>query len=157
MPARSPHRWLAGGMLLALVASACGSRFADDEPPTSSTCPADEGCVVEFVSATVDGEQLTLTWTANFVPNANRNHLHIYWDTFTPAQVSDDASDRNVAQGLWTESASPTGFTTGGATAPAARGDATRLCAVAADRDHRVIDEGDQRCIDVTAALAEVG
>ena len=42
-----------------------------------------------------------MTWTANFRPDFSRNHVHVYWDTFTADQVSNDAAARGVEQGSW--------------------------------------------------------
>ena len=48
-----------------------------------------------------DGDELRITWEANFTPDFSKNHIHVYWDTYSADQVSDDAADRGVEQGEW--------------------------------------------------------
>ena len=48
-----------------------------------------------------DGDELKVTWKANYTPDASRNHIHVYWDTYTADQVSNDAASRGVKQGEW--------------------------------------------------------
>ena len=42
-----------------------------------------------------------MTWTANYKPDFSKNHIHVYWDTFTSQQVSNDAEAHGVKQGSW--------------------------------------------------------
>ena len=98
-------------LLVALVLAGCGS----DEPtaesetegtttesaaPVANACPA-EGCEIKIVDATRDGDEIAVTWEANFVPDVSKNHIHIYWDRYTADQVSSDAEARGVTQGEW--------------------------------------------------------
>ena len=65
-----------------------------------NACPVD-GCKISIDDVVRDGDEVKVTWTANFRPDFSRNHIHVYWDTFTADQVSDDAAARGVTQGSW--------------------------------------------------------
>ncbi len=152
---------------LVLVAVGCGS---DDDTSSSSSsgatdstevssepvqnaCPVD-GCQITIDDVTNDGDELKVTWTANFDPDVSRNHIHVYWDTYDPAQVSNDAeSVHNVAQGEWVPTDSYPAFTSEGAVAVGQRGTSTTVCVTAGDKDHNVIDVGVENCRDVAALL----
>lgn len=118
-----------------------------------NACPAD-GCRITIDSVTrTDTGELTLTLSANFAPDVSRNHFHIYWDTYTAQQVSDDAEPRfNVTPGDWVPTdANP--YTTGEATSVTKRGTSTKLCVTAGDRNHNVVDPAQQTCYDVSTLL----
>ena len=118
----------------------------------ANACPED-GCVITIDGAAPEGDELVVTWTTNFDPDVARNHIHIYWDTFTADEVSSDAEARGVSQGDWVPTdANPT-FTTEGAVSMSAREDSTTLCVTAADRDHVVIDSQLVNCLDVANLL----
>jgi hypothetical protein len=70
------------------------------EGPVANACPAD-GCSIEILEVGTEGEELAVTWGANFLPDVSKNHIHIYWDIFTADQVSSDAEARGVVQGDW--------------------------------------------------------
>lgn len=149
---------------LALLASACGSdsgdatddaaesETADEGSATQNACPS-EGCTIEFGELTKSGDEIEVTWEINFEPDLNNNHIHIYWNKFTAAQVSNDATDRGVDQGEWVPTDLTPSYVTEGAASTSVRGDSTTLCLVAADRDHNVIDEGAEICRDVSDLL----
>ncbi len=157
--------WCGFLLVLAFVATACGDGSdetelgADDggggDEATVNACPAD-GCMIGFADIATSGDEIEVTWEINFDPDIANNHIHIYWDSYTAAQVSDDASDRGVEQGEWVPTDSAPTYVTDGAvsTAPDVRGDSTTLCLVAADRDHNVIDEATQVCEDVSEFLS---
>lgn len=118
-----------------------------------NACPV-EGCRASIDSvARTDNGELTLNLSANFAPDVSRNHFHIYWDTYTAQQVSDDAEPRfNVAPGDWVPTdANP--YTTGEATSVGKRGTSTKLCVTAGDRNHNVLDPAQQQCYDASALL----
>ena len=150
---------VAGFVLLA----ACGSD-SDDTSSTSTTAGSDGGagnaCPVESCSITItevaaSGDELEITWDANFDPDLSRNHIHVYWSTFTPAEVSNDAeTTHGVTQGVWVPTDANPVFTTEGAVSTAERGDATEVCVTAADRDHNVLDVSIQDCTDVSDLVA---
>ena len=146
---------------LALLAASCGS----DEEATSgdggeesaaaatqNACPSD-GCTIDFASITTSGDELEITWEINFDPDINNNHIHIYWDLYDAAQVSNDAADNGLTQGEWVPTDVAPTYVTDGAVSTSVRGESTTLCLVAADRDHNVIDTGAQICRDVSEYL----
>jgi hypothetical protein len=149
---------------VALLSTACGddseSETLDVENETDSTdsgatvnaCPED-GCTIAITAAEASDGELSLTWDANFAPELARNHIHVYWDNFEPAQVSGDAEARGVEQGDWVPTdVSPT-FVTEGAVSLAERGDSTTVCVTAADGEHAVLDEALEQCFDISASL----
>ncbi len=153
-------------LLLALIAlvvlglAACGDDEGDggtsapttSDAPVANACPA-AGCTIEILEVVKSGDELEVTWQANFAPDVSRNHIHIYWDTFTAAEVSSDAEANGLVQGDWSPTdAYPTYITESGASV-ANRGASTTLCVTAADRDHAVIDSAAIDCMDVGAEL----
>ncbi|MGI9602938.1 MAG: hypothetical protein ACR2QE_13715 [Acidimicrobiales bacterium] len=145
---------------LVLVA-ACGSD-SDSESSSSTTTGGDAGnaCPVENCSVTISdvvtsGEELEITWETNFDPDVSRNHVHVYWSTFSPAEVSADAeSVHGVTQGTWVPTDANPNFITEGAVSMTVRGDAEEVCVTAADRDHNVLDVDVQDCFDVSDLVA---
>ena len=149
--------------LVALVLVGCGT----DEPtagsgtdetttessaPVANACPA-EGCQITIVNATRDGDEIAVTWEANFVPDVSKNHIHVYWDRYTADQVSSDAEARGETQGEWVPTDVVPTYVTESAVAVATRGDSTTICATTGDRDHVVIDATLVDCRDVADLL----
>jgi len=120
--------------------------------PVANACPAD-GCSISIVSVTRQGEELAVTWEANFDPDVSRNHIHVYWDLYTADQVSSDAEARGVEQGDWAPTDAYPTYVTESAASVANRGDSTTLCVTAGDRDHAVIDSSIVDCADVSGEL----
>lgn len=143
---------------IALVVGSCGSdddSTADTGAETDTTenaCPSD-GCEITITSVEAAGDELTVSWDTNFAPDVSKNHIHIYWDTFTAAQVSNDAADQGLEQGEWVPTDATPSYTTEGATSMSVRGDSTTLCVTAGDRDHNVIDASIVSCQDVADLL----
>lgn len=149
---------------LALFAAGCGSDGDDKASDTTSTtkassepvqnaCPVD-GCTITIDDVTKDGGELKVTWTANFEPDVSRNHIHVYWDTYDTAQVSNDAVTKHgVTQGEWVPTDSYPSYTSDGAVSVGQRGTSTTVCVTAGDKDHNVIDVGIENCRDVAALL----
>ncbi|MDH3707350.1 MAG: hypothetical protein OES57_14875, partial [Acidimicrobiia bacterium] len=74
----------------------------DEGGDEGNACPVD-GCTITIseVTATDSGE-LEVTWETNFDPDVSRNHVHVYWNTYSPEQVSNDAeTTHEVEQGQW--------------------------------------------------------
>jgi hypothetical protein len=153
---------LIGVLALALVGGGCGG---DDDSAASKTttsagaaastqnaCPVD-GCAITILDVKPQGDQLQVTWKANFTPDFSKNHIHIYWDTYTADQVSNDAADRGVKQGEWVPTADYPEFVTKGAVSTSVRADSTKLCVTAGDREHNVIDSSIVNCRDVAGLL----
>jgi hypothetical protein len=133
----------------AVTMTACGGSSGKSAVSTTSSanqsstlpnaCPAD-GCKVRIVSVTGAGAELKIAFEANYAPDVSRNHFHVFWDTYTPKQVSDDAEPRfGVTQGAWVPT-SDNPFTTTDAVAVAVRKQSTKVCVTAGDRNHNVID-----------------
>jgi hypothetical protein len=155
--------FIAVGLLVGLVAG-CG----DDDKSSSSTsttaaenggasegenaCPV-EGCKITITNVVKEDDELRVTWKANFTPDASRNHIHVYWDTYTADQVSNDAASRGVDQGEWVPTDAYPEYVTEGATSVTKRGDSTTLCVTAGDSDHNVIDSKITNCYDVADLL----
>lgn len=128
---------------------------ADTETPddaVSNACPP-AGCEVTIVDVEPEGDELRITWEANFQPDVSRNHIHVYWDTYTADQVSDDAEARGVEQGEWHPTDAYPEFVTESVVAVSERGDSTTICVTASDRDHIVLDSSIVDCHDVSDVL----
>jgi hypothetical protein len=153
-----------GLIVLGLIAAGCGSDDDDAAPATSTqadgaeqasaqnACPVD-GCKITITDVQRDGEELRVVWTANFTPDFAKNHIHVYWDTYTADQVSNDAAGRGVTQGEWVPTGDYPEFVTEGAVSTSARGTSTTVCVTAGDRDHNVVDSTIVNCRDVSALL----
>lgn len=124
----------------------------DSDAGPANAC-SEEGCAISITEVTADGDELVVTWSTNFGPDLARNHIHIYWDTFTADEVSSDAESRDVDQGDWVPTDDNPTHTTAGAASVAARGASTTLCVTAADLDHVVIDSSLFDCRDVSELL----
>ncbi len=97
------------------------------------------------------GDELKIAFAANYTPDISRNHFHVYWDTFEPEQVSDNAERTyNVTQGSW-EPTADNPYTTAGTVSTAVRGESTRVCVTPGDRDHNVIDPEIAECTDIAS------
>ena len=120
--------------------------------PVQNACPV-EGCKVSIDKVVRDGDELKVTWTANYRPDFARNHIHVYWDTYTADQVSNDAEAHGVKQGSWVPTDAYPVYTTGSEASVARRNGSTRLCVTAGDRNHNVIDPKLFQCTDVKDLL----
>ena len=129
-----------------------GTTTTRGEGPVQNACPV-EGCKVSIDKVVRDGDELKVTWTANYRPDFARNHIHVYWDAFTADQVSDDAAARGVTQGSWVPTDAYPTYTTGSEASVARRSGSTRLCVTAGDRNHNVIDAKLFQCTDVKDLL----
>jgi hypothetical protein len=126
---------------------------AADTSSGQNACPV-EGCAISITEVTAaDGDELLITWSANFTPDFSKNHIHVFWDTYTADQVTDDAAARNQTQGEWVPTGDYPEFVTEGAVSKSVRGSSTTVCVSAADRDHNVIDSTIVDCRDVSTLL----
>lgn len=152
---------LVGGLLIiiALLAS-CGSGTEDSSSstvdittePTQNACPID-GCLIAIDSVEAAGDELLVTWSANFVPDFSKNHIHVYWDTYTAGEVSSDATANGLEQGVWVPTDAYPTYTTDEVVSTSARDDSTTLCVTTSDGDHNVIDKSIVNCVDVSTYL----
>ncbi len=151
--------------VLVLLAGGCGDDDASSTDQTDETgdgsgddtqlvnaCPED-GCTIAITDAQTQGAELLLTWDANFTPEVARNHIHVYWDTYEPGEVSGDSEARGVDQGQWVPTDDNPTFLTEGAVSVAERGESTTVCVTAADGEHSVLDEALEDCFDVSDVL----
>ena len=156
---------LPGLIALAVLVAGCGGDDDDAATATSAStdqtqpnetaqnaCPV-EGCEVTITNVVAEGNELRVTWNANFAPDFSKNHIHVYWDNYTADQVSNDAAARGVTQGEWVPTAEYPDYVTEGAVSTSVRGDSTTVCVTAGDRDHNVIDSGIVDCRDVADLL----
>ena len=146
------------------VLGGCGENDDEASPPTTTgttaapgqaadnACPV-EGCTITITDVTREGAELKLTWTANFKPAESRNHIHVYWDTFSAEQVSNDAASRGVTQGEWVPTDAYPNFVTAGPVSVTTRGSSTTVCVTAGDGDHNVIDPKITNCRSVAGLL----
>ena len=149
-----------GLVVLAALGAACGDD--DDSSTTDATsengeatqnaCPVD-GCSITISDVAPEGDELRITWSANFDPDFSKNHIHVYWDTYTADQVTDDATARGQTQGEWVPTGDYPEFVSEGAVSTSARGDSTTVCVTAADRGHIVLDSAIVDCRDVSDLL----
>jgi hypothetical protein len=117
-----------------------------------NACPVD-GCKASITTIEKAGSELKLTFTANYAADISRNHFHVFWDTFKPEQVSDNAErTHNVTQGSW-EPTADNPYTTAGTVSTSVRGQSTKVCVTPGDRDHNVIDPKIVECQDISQYL----
>ncbi|MDQ1520649.1 MAG: hypothetical protein QOI55_1722, partial [Actinomycetota bacterium] len=117
-----------------LVLGGCGGDDASNKASESTAkpaaqrnaCPVD-GCKITILDVKPEGKELRVTWKANYAPDFSKNHIHIYWDTYTADQVSNDAADRGVKQGEWVPTADYPEFVTKGAVSTAKRAGSTKV------------------------------
>ena len=136
--------------LLTVLMGTSINGYAKD--PVANACPA-EGCEIKIANVSKSGDELDITFEANFLPDVSRNHIHIYWDTFTAGQVSSDAEANGLVQGDWVPTDVYPKYTTDGATSVANRNKSKTMCVTAAGRDHAVFDSKVSHCVDVSSHL----
>ena len=159
---QSPRRYASLCLLSAsLLLTACGG---DEDVATDTTtadaqataqqnaCPVD-GCTIEITDVENAGNELRVTWSANFAPDFSKNHIHIYWDTYEADEVSNDAAEKGKTQGEWVPTGDYPEFVSEGAVSTSKRAGSTTLCVTAANRDHNVLDSSITDCYDVAALL----
>jgi hypothetical protein len=145
-----PMRWMTA--LLAGFFAAVGGVTAAG--PMPNACPVD-GCEVKIVDIAKAGDEVAVTFTANFTPDVSKNHFHVWWgENFTVQQVGRNAARvYGVTQGKWHRHDDYPRYVTQGAASTTVRGDAKTLCVSPADRDHNILDIKFFHCVDVSAYL----
>lgn len=126
--------------------------LAQDQMPNA--CPVD-GCVVKIAEVSKTGEELAVTFDANFMPDMSKNHLHVWWgEIYTVEQVSNNAEPTyGVKQGDWHPTDEYPAYTTQSAASVSVRSGAKTLCVSAADRNHDILDAKVYHCVDVSDHL----
>ena len=130
------------------------STTTTSQPAASSqnACPV-EGCEITITDVQPEGDELRLSWDANFGPDFSKNHVHVFWDTYTADEVTNDAAARGETQGEWVPTGDHPEFVTEGPVSTGARAESTTICVTAGDRDHNVIDSSIVDCRDVADLL----
>ncbi len=141
---------LAGSLSAALFAAPV-ARAAD---PMPNACPVD-GCVVKIASVKPSGDELELTFEANFTPDVSKNHFHVWWgEKYTVKQAGRGAKPvYGVEKGAWHRHDDYPTYVTQGAASTGVREEAVSLCVSAADRDHNILDVETYHCVDVSDHL----
>lgn len=125
-----------------------------DDVDEGNACPV-EGCTITINSVVEAGDEFLVNWSTNFDPDEGRNHIHVYWNTFDPEQVSGNAeTEHGVDQGSWVPTAANPEYTTEGAVSTSVRGEATEICVTAADLEHNVLDITVEDCFDISGLVA---
>ena len=142
------------GAALAVAMTMIGAGTALSQAILPNACPVD-GCEVKIVEITRSGEELAMTFDANFTPDVSKNHLHVWWgDNFTVEQAGRNAEPvHGVTQGRWHRHDDYPNYVTQGAASTSARDGATTICVSAADRDHNILDVAVYDCRDVSSQL----
>ncbi|HHI76657.1 MAG TPA: hypothetical protein ENJ94_05735 [Gammaproteobacteria bacterium] len=119
-----------------------------------NACPID-GCQVKITDARRAGDEVELTFDANFQPDVARNHFHVWWgELYKVRQVGRNAKAQfGVTQGRWHRHDDYPRYVTRNAASTAQRKGATTLCVTAADGGHNVLDPSLYHCVDVSALL----
>jgi len=140
-----------GALTLATAFMNSGASAGDAMP---NACPID-GCMVEIVAVAKAGDELELTFDANFKPDVTKNHFHVWWgEQYTVKQVGRNAkSTHGVEQGRWHRHDDYPKYVTKSAASTSMRDGATTLCVTAADRGHNVLDATLYQCVDVSSQL----
>ena len=143
-----------GAVVVSLFALCGGVAPAHAQATMPNACPVD-GCEVRIVEVERNGDELQLTFKANFSPDLSKNHIHIWWgESFTVKQVSRNAEPvHNVKQGAWHLTDDYPSYTTQGPASVGARDGAKSLCVSTSDRNHNIIDVNAFHCVDVSDKL----
>jgi hypothetical protein len=120
----------------------------------TNACPVD-GCQVKIVSVEKAGDELSVTFEANYAPDFSKNHFHVWWgENYTVEQVSNNAETvHHVKQGDWHPTADYPAYTTQSSVSVKERGSATTLCVSPGDRNHDIIDVKIMDCRSVADLL----
>ena len=138
--------------VLAPAALMTASSYAQDGMPNA--CPVD-GCSVRILEVSQAGDELALTFGANFLPDLSKNHVHVWWrESYAIEQVSNNAETAyGVTQGDWHPTDDYPSYRTQGAASAHAREGAVTLCVTAADRNHDILDATAFHCVNVSDKL----
>jgi hypothetical protein len=113
-----------------------------------------DGCEVEIIEVNRAGDELVITFKANFMPDVSKNHLHVWWgENFDVKQVGRNAKTFGVEKGKWHRHDDYPKYTTTGAASTSIRGSAVTVCVTAADRNHNILDATLFNCVDASSYL----
>jgi hypothetical protein len=144
--------WLLCALTLTLGTSGAPLPAVAQDLPNS--CPVD-GCDVKIVAVEKAGDELKLTFEANYQPEMSRNHIHVWWgENYTVDQVTNDAETvHNVKQGEWHPTDDYPEYITQSGASMTVRGTAKTLCVSPADGNHVILDITKFTCTDVSSYL----
>ncbi|MDH3635985.1 MAG: hypothetical protein OES20_14890 [Gammaproteobacteria bacterium] len=121
--------------------------------PMANACPVD-GCEVKILDVKPAGEELMLTFKANFKPDVSKNHLHVWWgEQYDIKQVGRNATTFGVEKGKWHRHDDYPNYTTTGAASTSIRDGAVTVCVTSADRNHNILDASLFHCVDASDHL----
>ena len=136
-----------------LAAAMIGTGHVNATEQMANACPVD-GCEVKILGVKPAGEELSLTFEANFMPDVSKNHLHVWWgEQYDVKQVGRNATTFGVEQGKWHRHDDYPNYTTTGAASTSIRDSATTICVTAADRNHNILDVSLYHCVDASDHL----
>jgi hypothetical protein len=121
--------------------------------PMANACPVD-GCEVEILEVNQTGDELAITFKANFMPDVSKNHLHVWWgENFDVKQVGINAKTFGVEMGKWHRHDDYPNYTTTRGASTSIRGGAVTVCVTSSDRDHNILDVTLYHCVDASSHL----
>ena len=136
-----------------LAATLLGSGHALATEPMANACPVD-GCEVKILEVEKSGDELALTFKANFMPDVSKNHLHVWWgEQYDVKQVGRNAKSFGMEKGKWHRHDDYPTYITTGAASTSIRNGAVTICVTAADRNHNVLDAKLFNCVDASGQL----
>jgi hypothetical protein len=121
--------------------------------PMANACPVD-GCEVKILEVKKEGDELALSFKANFKPDVSKNHLHVWWgEQYDIKQVGRNATTFGVEKGKWHRHDDYPNYTTTGAASTSIRDGAVTVCVTAADRNHNILNATLYHCVDASDHL----
>ena len=136
-----------------LATALLGTGHVNATEQMANACPVD-GCEVKILVVKPTGEELALTFKANFMPDVSKNHLHVWWgEQYDVKQVGRNATAFGVEKGKWHRHDDYPTYTTTGAASTSIRNGAVTICVTAADRNHNVLDATLFHCVDASDQL----
>ena len=148
-----------GLALLTVLSWSLSAAFIWAPPATAAdslpnACPVD-GCEVKIAEVKASGEELQVTFEANFTPDVSKNHIHVWWgEKFTVEQAGRGAMPvYGVEKGEWHRHDDYPTYITQGAASSSVRDETATLCVSTADRDHNILDVKFYHCVDVSDHL----
>ena len=136
-----------------MAATLITTNYTFASEPMANACPVD-GCEVKILEVESAGDELALTFEANFKPDVSKNHLHVWWgEQYDIKQVGRNAIDFGVEKGKWHRHDDYPNYTTTGAASTSIRDGAVTICVTAADRNHNILDVALYHCVDASGQL----
>lgn len=148
---RVSHRIAVCAPVIAAALGGAGQALAQES--MANACPVD-GCEVRIVAIEPAGDELKITFEANFKPDVSKNHLHVWWgEQYDVKQAGRNAGSFGMEKGKWHRHDDYPEYVTTGAASTSIRNGAVTVCVTAADRNHNVLDANLFHCVDASAHL----